>query len=195
MTALRIGYARVSIRDQSLDLQRDVLRAAGCERIFEDTVSGFGVKRPGFTQALDQLREGDTLVVWRLDRLGRSVKDLLDFFGGLNDQGIGFISLTESIDTTTVHGPSLFKLMASLAQMDRELMNERMKRRLQARAQGRTGGRKRIMEETRIRLAAKLLSQGVPAKEVAASLGVSEPTLYRWVPAANPAASTFRGIS
>jgi DNA invertase Pin-like site-specific DNA recombinase len=191
MTAHRIGYARVSTRDQNLALQRDALRAAGCDRIYEDTISGTRAKRPGLAKALDQLRDGDTLVVWKLDRLGRSVKDLLDFAGGLKDQGIGFVSLTDSIDTTTASGRFFFNVMASLAQMERELMIERTQAGLQAaREQGRIGGRKRIMTDAKIRSARKLLSQGTPPKEVAASLGVSVPTLYRWVPATNTAAAT-----
>lgn len=191
MTAHRIGYARVSTRDQNLDLQRDALRAAGCDRIYEDTISGTRAKRPGLAKALDQLRDGDTLVVWKLDRLGRSVKDLLDFAGGLKDQGIGFVSLTDSIDTTTASGRFFFNVMASLAQMERELMIERTQAGLQAaREQGRIGGRKRIMTDAKIRSARKLLSQGTPPKEVATSLGVSVPTLYRWVPATNTAAAT-----
>ncbi|MET4585361.1 MULTISPECIES: recombinase family protein [Micrococcaceae] len=189
MAAHRIGYARVSTRDQNLDLQLAALNSAGCDRIFEDTMSGTKAGRPGLAKALEALREGDTLIVWKLDRLGRSVKDLLDFAGGLNERGIGFVSLTDSIDTTTASGRFFFNVMASLAQMERELMVERTQAGLQAaREQGRVGGRKRVMTEAKIRSARKLLSQGTPPKEVAASLGVSVPTLYRWVPATNPEA-------
>jgi DNA invertase Pin-like site-specific DNA recombinase len=188
MTTHRIGYARVSTRDQNLDLQRDALRAAGCDRIYEDTISGTKATRPGLAQALDQLRNGDTLVVWKLDRLGRSVKDLLDFAGGLSDSGIGFISLTDAIDTTTASGRFFFNVMASLAQMERELMVERTQAGLRAaREQGRVGGRQRIMTDSKIRSARKLLSEGTPPKEVAKNLGVSVPTLYRWVPATKTA--------
>jgi len=189
MAAHRIGYARVSTRDQNLDLQLAALKGAGCDRIFEDTMSGTKAGRPGLAKALEALREGDTLIVWKLDRLGRSVKDLLDFAGGLNERGIGFVSLTDSIDTTTASGRFFFNVMASLAQMERELMVERTQAGLQAaREQGRVGGRKRVMTEAKIRSARKLLNQGTPPKEVAASLGVSVPTLYRWVPATNPEA-------
>jgi DNA invertase Pin-like site-specific DNA recombinase len=184
MTTQRIGYARVSTRDQNLDLQRDALQKAGCDKIYKDTISGTKSQRPGLDQALVNLRAGDTLVVWKLDRLGRSVKDLLEFAGGLNDRGVGFVSLTDAIDTTTVSGRFFFNVMASLAQMERELMVERTQAGLQAaREQGRTGGRKRIMTESKIRSARKLLSQGTPPLEVAKNLGVSVPTLYRWVPA------------
>lgn len=184
MTTHRIGYARVSTRDQNLDLQLEALKKAGCDRIYEDTISGTKSRRPGLTQALENLRDGDTLVVWKLDRLGRSVKDLLDFAGGLNERGIGFVSLTDAIDTTTASGRFFFNVMASLAQMERELMVERTQAGLQAaREQGRVGGRKRVMTEAKIRSARKLLGQGTPPREVASSLGVSVPTLYRWVPA------------
>lgn len=188
MTAHRIGYARVSTRDQNLDLQLDALKKAGCDKIYEDTISGTTSRRPGLDQALDTLRDGDTLVVWKLDRLGRSVKDLLEFAGGLNNRGVGFVSLTDAIDTTTVSGRFFFNVMASLAQMERELMVERTQAGLRAaREQGRVGGRKRIMTEGKIRSARKLLNQGTPPREVANSLGVSVPTLYRWVPAAGTA--------
>ena len=116
---------RVSTRDQNLDLQLDALKKSGCDRIFEDTISGTKSRRPGLAQALDTLRDGDTLVAWKLDRLGRSVKDLLDFAVGLNERGISFVSLTDAIDTTTVSGRFFFNVMASLAQMERELMIER----------------------------------------------------------------------
>ncbi|GAA1343409.1 recombinase family protein [Arthrobacter roseus] len=184
MAEHRIGYARVSTQDQNLDLQLEALKKAGCDRIYQDTISGTKSRRPGINQALENLREGDTLVVWKLDRLGRSVKDLLDFAGGLSERGIGFVSLTDAIDTTTASGRFFFNVMASLAQMERELMVERTQAGLQAaREQGRVGGRKRVMTEAKIRSARKLLKQGTPPREVASSLGVSVPTLYRWVPA------------
>ena len=178
----------MSTRDQNFDLQLAALKGAGCDRIFEDTISGTKTGRPGLVTALDALREGDTLIVWKLDRLGRSVKDLLDFAGGLNERGVGFVSLTDSIDTTTASGRFFFNVMASLAQMERELMVERTQAGLQsAREQGRVGGRKRVMTEAKIRSAQKLLSQGTPPREVASSLGISVPTLYRWVPATGTA--------
>lgn len=191
MSAHRIGYARVSTRDQNLGLQVDALRKAGCDKIYEDTISGTKSQRPGLDQALDNLRGGDTLVVWKLDRLGRSVKDLLDFAGGLSSRGVGFVSLTDAIDTTTASGRFFFNVMASLAQMERELMVERTQAGLlAAREQGRVGGRKRIMTDAKIRSARKLLKQGTPPREVADTLGVSVPTLYRWVPASSAAGSS-----
>ncbi|BAS09320.1 DNA-invertase [Arthrobacter sp. Hiyo4] len=160
MATHRIGYARVSTRDQNLDLQVEALKKDGCDKIYKDTISGTKSQRPGLDQALDNLRDGDTLVVWKLDRLGRSVKDLLDFAGGLNDRGVGFVSLTDAIDTTTVSGRFFFNVMASLAQMERELMVERTQAGLQAaREQGRVGGRKRIMTDAKIRSAANSSSR------------------------------------
>ena len=164
-----IGYARVSTQDQNLDLQREALTKAGCQKVFEDKVSGTRADRPGLTKALDMLREGDTLVVWKLDRLGRSVQ---------------FKSLPDAIDTGTPSGRFFFHVMASLAEMERELIVERTRAGLAvARQLGRKGGRKPKMTDSKIESAKKLLASGVPPKDVAKDLGVSIPTLYRWVPA------------
>lgn len=179
-----IGYARVSTSDQKLDLQKDALTAAGCERLYEDQISGLKKDRPGLQKALDHLREGDTLIVWKLDRLGRSVKDLIVFVESLEKRKIHFKSLTDQIDTTTPQGKFVFNIMASLAQMERELILERTRAGLNAaRAKGRIGGRKRLMTQSKIDSAKSLLSQGTPAREVADNLGISIPTLYKWVPA------------
>ena len=179
-----IGYARVSTQDQNLDLQSEALTKAGCERIFNDKISGSRAERPGLTKALEMLREGDTLVVWKLDRLGRSVKNLVDLVGELHQQGIQFKSLTDAIDTGTPSGRFFFHVMASLAEMERELTVERTRAGLEvARQLGRKGGRRRQMTESKIESAKKLLANGVPPRDVATNLGVSVPTLYRWVPA------------
>ena len=179
-----IGYARVSTQDQNLDLQSDALTKAGCERIFNDKISGSRTERPELTKALEMLREGDTLVVWKLDRLGRSVKNLVDLVGELHQQGIQFKSLTDAIDTGTPSGRFFFHVMASLAEMERELTVERTRAGLEvARQLGRKGGRRRQMTESKIESAKKLLANGVPPRDVATNLGVSVPTLYRWVPA------------
>lgn len=181
---MHIGYARVSTTDQHLTLQHQALTAAGCERIFDDTISGTQADRPGLTKALEQLRDGDTLVVWKLDRLGRTVKNLIDFTEQLRHAGVGFRSLTDQIDTTTPAGRFFFHVMASLAQMERELTIERTQAGLAAaRALGRLPGRKRLMTEGKIASAKKLLADGTLASDVAHDLGVSVPTLYRWVPA------------
>lgn len=188
-----IGYARVSTQDQNLDLQINALNQAGCKRVFEDKISGSRAERPGLAKALDMLREGDTLVVWKLDRLGRSVKHLVDLVGALHQRGVQFKSLTDAIDTTTPSGRFFFHVMASLAEMERELTIERTRAGLQvARQLGRIGGRKRQMTDSKIASARKLLTSGVPPRDVAQNLGVSVPTLYRWIPASSYAVSPDR---
>jgi DNA invertase Pin-like site-specific DNA recombinase len=179
-----IGYARVSTDEQSLDLQRDALTHAGCERIFEDKASGARTAREGLSEALSHLRAGDTLAVWKLDRLGRSVKGLVDLVEDLAKRGIGFKSITDSIDTSTPAGRFFFHVMASLAQMERELIIERTRAGLAAaKKKGRTGGRKRLMTPAKIESAHRLLATGSAPRDVANSLGVSVPTLYRHCPA------------
>lgn len=179
-----IGYARVSTQDQNLDLQIEALAKARCGKIFDDKISGSRAERPGLAKALEMLREGDTLVVWKLDRLGRSVKNLVDLVGELHQQGVQFKSLTDAIDTGTPSGRFFFHVMASLAEMERELTVERTRAGLEvARQLGRKGGRKRKMTDSKIESAKKLLASGVPPRDVAKNLGVSVPTLYRWIPA------------
>jgi len=179
-----IGYARVSTEEQNLTLQIDALRKSGCRKTFTDRLSGTRTDRPGLNEALSHLREGDTLVVWKLDRLGRSVKGLVDLVGELERQNVHFKSITDGIDTCTPAGRFFFHVMASLAQMERELIVERTRAGLAAaRRLGRVGGRKRSMTETKLKAAKGLLAQGTPPREVAHSLGVSVPTLYRWLPA------------
>jgi DNA invertase Pin-like site-specific DNA recombinase len=180
-----IGYARVSTQDQNLDLQIDALTKAGCKKLFQEKTSGSRAARPEFSKALEALREGDTLVVWKLDRLGRSVKNLVDLVGELHKQGVQFKSLTDVIDTATPSGRFFFHVMASLAQMERELIIERTRAGLEiARKLGRKGGRKRRMTDSKIESAKKLLANGMPPRDVALNLNVSIPTLYRWIPAA-----------
>ena len=179
-----IGYARVSTQDQNLDIQVDALIKAGCQKIFDDKISGSRSERAGLAKALEMLRDGDTLVVWKLDRLGRSVKNLVDLVGDLQNQGIQFKSLTDAIDTSTPSGRFFFHVMASLAEMERELTVERTRAGLEvARQLGRKGGRSRKMTDSKIESAKKLLANGVPPRDVAKNLGVSVPTLYRWIPA------------
>jgi len=183
---MRIGYARVSTEDQNLTLQTDALAKAGCERLFQDQMSGTRADRPGLREAMSHLREGDTLVVWKLDRLGRGVKGLVDLVAELAERKIHFQSLTDQIDTSTPAGRFFFHVMASLAQMERELIVERTRAGLEAgRRQGRVGGRKRLMTEGKVVAARRLLGSGTPPREVAQLLGVSVPTLYRWLPAAS----------
>ena len=181
-----IGYARVSTQEQNLDLQMEALAKAGCKKIFEDKISGSRSDRPGLARAMEMLREEDTFVVWKLDRLGRSVKHLVDLVGELHKKGIQFKSLTDSIDTATPSGRFFFHVMASLAEMERELTVERTQAGLAvARQLGRKGGRKRQMTDSKIQSAKKLLASGVPPRDVAKNLGVSVPTLYRWIPASS----------
>lgn len=177
-----IGYARVSTQDQHLDLQLKSLTEVGCEKVFQDKVSGKKLEKTGLIEAISHLRKGDTLVVWKLDRLGRSVKQLVTLIDQLNKQEIQFKSITDSIDTSTSSGRFFFHVMASLAEMERELMIERTKAGLAiAKQQGRTGGRKPKMTPSKIASAKKLLSSGIPAKEVAKNLNVSMATLYRHI--------------
>lgn len=179
-----IGYARVSTHDQNLTLQLDALEKAGCEKIFEEKVGGTKADRPELTRTLDTLRRGDTLIVWKLDRLGRSMKQLVDLINTLHEKDIHFRSVTDSIDTSTSSGRFFFHVMASLAEMERELLIERTRAGLEvARKLGRKGGRKRKMTENKIKSAKHLLNSGMPPRDVAKSLGVSVPTLYRWLPA------------
>ena len=181
---MHIGYARVSTQDQDLSLQYDALRQANCDKIYEDKASGTHASRDGLTLALEVLRENDSLVVWKLDRLGRSLKDLVAIICDLEQRGVHFKCLTDQIDTSTTSGRFFFHVMASLAQMERDLTAERTRAGLDAaRRQGRTGGRKRKMTDSKIATAKRLLRDGVPPREVAKDLGVSIPTLYRWLPA------------
>ncbi len=179
-----VGYARVSTEDQQLTLQTQSLKKCGCKKIFSDKAGGARTDRPGLKEALSHLRPGDTLVVWKLDRLGRSVKGLVDLVGELEHQKVHFKSITDSIDTSTPAGRFFFHVMASLAQMERELTVERTRAGMEAaRRLGRVGGRKRLMSEKKMAAARNLLAQGTPPKDVAHAVGVSVPTLYRWLPA------------
>jgi DNA invertase Pin-like site-specific DNA recombinase len=168
-----IGYTRVSSGHQNLDLQTDALEAAGCSKVFSDKLSGAKKIRPGLEEAMSHVREGDTFVIWKLDRLGRSVKGLIDLVGDLEAKGVHFRSLTDGIDTSTPSGRFFFHVMASLAQMERELLVERTKAGLTAaRERGRVGGRKRIMTPSKLEAAQKLLDEGMPPLK--RSLKISE---------------------
>jgi DNA invertase Pin-like site-specific DNA recombinase len=181
-----IGYARVSTQDQNLELQREALSKAGCKKVFEDKVSGTRADRPGLAKTLEMLREGDTLVVW-LDRLGRSVKQLVDLVGDLHKHGVQFRSLTDSIDTGTPSGRFFFHVMASLAEMERELTVERTRAGLEV-AKSRPQRRPQAEDDRQQdRVGQEAAGQRVPPKDVAKNLGVSIPTLYRWVPASTHA--------
>jgi DNA invertase Pin-like site-specific DNA recombinase len=180
---MQIGYARVSTFDQDLSLQRDALEEAGCARIFDDTISGAKANLPQLTAALDHLRPGDTLVVWRLDRLGRSLSELIDLISKLNKEGIAFRSLTEQIDTTTSGGKLIFHIFGALAEFERELIRERTQAGLAAaRARGRKGGRPKLLDERKVAMAQALYDSGEHSiADLCRTLGVSRATLYRYI--------------
>ena len=178
-----IGYARVSTEDQNLDLQRDALNSAGCEHIFSDKLSGARDDRPGLAEALSHLRAGDCLVVWKLDRLGRTLRGLIDFVAKLRDRDIDFRTLhgTTQIDTSTAQGRIFFHVMAALAEMERDLIRERTNAGLAAaRARGRNGGRPPKVTARQLDHARRLLADpNTTMIEVAASLKIDRSTLYR----------------
>lgn len=179
---MRIGYARVSTLDQNPDLQLERLREAGCERIITEKASGARADRPELTRLLrDILREGDTLVVWKLDRLARSLKQLIDTAEDLKGRGIGFVSVTDAIDTSSSGGMLVFHMLGAIAEFERALIRERTTAGLaEARRRGRVGGRPKRMEAKDIAAARALLADGsLTSKEVAAHFNVSKATLYR----------------
>jgi DNA invertase Pin-like site-specific DNA recombinase len=180
-----IGYARVSTEDQNLDLQRDALAKAGCEQTYTDTVSGTKARRPGLEQALSHLRPGDTLVVWRLDRLGRSLRHLIDTVTALQEREIGFKSLQESIDTTTSGGKLVFHIFGALAEFEREIIRERTQAGLQAaRARGKLGGRPKALSEKQVQMLMNLAADpDTSIDEICKTLGISRMTFYRYVKA------------
>jgi len=181
-----IGYARVSTNEQNLDLQRDALVKAGVtsRNIYTDKVTGVKSERPGLKQALSHLRDGDTFIVWRLDRLGRSLRHLIDTVTLLKNQGVSFKSLTENIDTSTATGNLVFQIFGALAEFERNLIKERTVAGLiAARSRGRKGGRPRRNPSSRSVNYAKHLyrDQKLPIAEILKMLNVSKSTLYRWL--------------
>ncbi len=183
-----LGYARVSTTDQDAALQVDALTEAGCFKVFVDTGSGALDERPELLRLREQLRPGDTVVVWRLDRLGRSIRHLIDTMTELNDQGVGFRSLTENIDTTTPGGRLVFHLFAALAEFERDLIRDRTKAGLAAaRARGRLGGRPRALSSDQVTAARGMYDQqDMTVAQIGEVLGVSRATIYRAL-AADPA--------
>lgn len=174
-----IGYARISTEGQDLALQLDALLNAGCDRIFEDRASGASQARAGLAEALAYARDGDTLTVWKLDRLGRSLKHLLEVVTSLADRGVGFRSLTESIDTTTSGGMLIFHLFAALAQFERDLIKERTMAGLKAAAdRGRLGGRQKVVTPEKLTKARQLIAGGLKVREAASRLKIGKTALY-----------------
>lgn len=181
MPSRTFGYARVSTSEQSTNLQRDRLIEAGCDQIFEDAASGARAHRPELDRMLGMLREGDTVVVWKLDRLGRSMQHLVDLVGKFNDMGVQFKSLTEQIDTSTAGGTLVFNVFASIAQFERDLIRERTKAGLEAaRARGRNGGRRPILTAAQIEEVFELYkTKSVTVAQIARMMGCGRSTIYR----------------
>lgn len=180
---MKIGYMRVSTPEQSFALQEEALKAAGCERLYQDAITGKGKKREGLEHALDALRAGDTLVVWKLDRLARSLKHLTELINQLRTCDIDLHVLTQNIDTRTPAGRMMFGIFATIAEFEHDLIKERTMAGLAAaRARGRKGGRPRKMTVRKLKTARTLLAQGdLSASEVARELGVSRSTLYCYI--------------
>lgn len=183
---MKIGYARVSTKEQSLDLQKDALTKNGCKRIFSEQISGAKSDRPKLQAMIQQLREGDIIVVWKLDRLGRSLRDLVNLISKFQDMGVGFQSLQDNIDTTTPAGKLTFHLFAALAEFERDIISTRTKAGLEAaRVRGRKGGRPKGLSkkaQDKARLAESLYrEQERSISEICYHLDISKPTLYRYL--------------
>ena len=183
---MKVGYARVSTEDQNLSLQLEALKLAGCEKIFREKESGGRTDRPELLKLIDQIREGDTVVVWKLDRLGRSQKHLIETVELFRERGVNFASLEETIDTTTATGKLIFNIFASLAEFEKDMIRERTMAGLQsARARGRTGGRPQGLsaKAKATAKAAQLLyeSQLMPVNSICRQLNIGKATLYRYL--------------
>ena len=178
-----IGYARVSTEDQNLDLQLDALKEAGCKKIFQDKISGVKEDRNGLLQVLEIVRPGDTLVVWKLDRLGRSLQHLISVVDELKEKDVYFKSLKENLDTSSSTGKLIFHIFGALAEFERDIIRERTMAGLKAaRARGRVGGRPRVMDAKKVKLARTLMEDNSgPVSDICEILGVSKATLYRYL--------------
>ena len=177
-----IGYARVSTEDQKLDLQTDALLQAKCAKVFTDTASGARDERPGLKRALEMVDEGDVLVVWKLDRMGRSLPHLVATVNALQERGVEFRSLQESIDTTTAGGRLVFHFFAALAEFERELIRERTKAGVDAaRARGRRGGRRHKLNPSQAQAVASMAHNKIPVEQICASMDISRATYFRYL--------------
>jgi DNA invertase Pin-like site-specific DNA recombinase len=192
-----LGYARVSTADQKPELQFDALKAVGCYRVFVDKASGVLDERPQLLKVLDQLRPGDSLVVWKLDRLGRSLRHLIDTISELQRRGIGFRSVQESIDTSTPGGKLIFHIFGALAEFERDLIRERTVAGLvAARARGRTGGRPPSMTTQKVAVARQMYaSRDYSVAAIAETLGVSRASIYRHLPKADQKSGDGDGLN
>lgn len=179
---MNVGYARVSTTDQNLESQTDALTSVDCERIYTDKISSRKAERPQLKEALAWVREGDTLVVWRLNRLARSLRELIDIVSALEKRGVGFRSLMENIDTTTPGGRLVFHIFGALAEFERDIIQENTHAGLAAaRARGRLGGRARALTDEQIRMAATLAADGVPVEQICKTLSISRSTFFRYM--------------
>ncbi|NOG85166.1 MAG: recombinase family protein [Candidatus Scalindua sp. AMX11] len=180
---MKIGYARVSTLEQNTDMQKKALKKAGCEKVLIDKVSGTVAKRPGLEKAKELLRKGDTLVVWRLDRLGRSLRDLIEWVRYLDEKGVGLESLHETINTSTPTGKLTFHLFGALAEFERNLIQERTQAGLAAaRARGRRGGRRKALDKEKRNVAVNLyLEKKMTVGKICELMGISKPTLYSYI--------------
>lgn len=183
---MKIGYARVSTNDQNLDLQLDALKAEGCEKIYFDKISGSKAERPELSKLKESLRKGDTVIVYKIDRLGRSLKHLIETISEFDEQGVSFKSITDPIDTTSAQGKLIFNIFASLSEFERELIRERTNAGLRsARARGRIGGRPKGLSpqaEDKARICESLYKEGrLSANDIAKNQGISKGTLYRYL--------------
>jgi len=190
---MKVGYIRISTHEQNEALQKDALQLAGCERLFTDHISGSKFERKGLDEALAFLRSGDTFVVWKLDRAGRSLKHLIEWLNTLQERGVEFVSLTEKIDTTTSGGKLIFHMMGALAEFERDLIRERTRAGLAAaHARGRTGGRPRKLKtNSKVALARRMFAdKNNSIEEICSTLGISRASLYRYVKEEGKAAET-----
>ena len=177
-----IGYARVSTHDQNLDLQKDALQKAGCEKIFVDEISGAKSARPGLEDAMVQLREGDVLVVWRLDRLGRSLQNLMELVAQLEEKKVDFRSLQETMDTSSSGGKLIFQVFGALAEFERNLIKDRTNAGLAAaRARGRKGGRPQKLSENQQQMVIRAWREGTPIPDILKTANISKSTLYSYI--------------
>ncbi len=178
-----VGYARVSTQEQTLALQQDALQKADCSKVFTDTIGGAVVERKGLIEALEFMRDGDTLVVWKLDRLGRSLRHLIETVTLLHERGVGFKSLTEQIDTTTSGGKLIFHVFGALAEFERDLIRERTQAGLAAaRARGRQGGRPALLDGKKRKLLLALYTdKSHSIADILSILHISKSTLYRYI--------------
>ena len=182
-TIMKVGYTRISTLDQNQDLQLDALKNAGCEKFFSDKASGAKSDRPGLNEALGFLRSGDCLVVWKLDRLGRNLKHLIEVVEDLKSKKIGFVSLQDGFDTTTSGGKFVFQIFGAMAEFERDIIRERTRAGLDAaRARGRTGGRKEKLNATQIAaLKTMYESKKHSLGEICSTFGITKPTIYRYL--------------